>query len=799
MSHALLDISGTRPFAAAALRRLFLSWYALAVYVLLMGCAVFVSVMYESAFPFAVIGAVLLFCLHIIDRFLKENLENDRLPLRQGDGIAARLSSALVRQLGTKRNISSGDLLEAVLASKRGSFIVGEIGTSASEMQFSCRKQIEEQVDVKDFLEFAARQMADFGETRVDANMILYYFFQDIQSCSKLLEKADMSMDDVRGLLVWEAFHHRFRVRESAFDPDAIRRNSSMGRSWVTGYTNALDELTTEVDATVRISGEKSIVIHYDAIEAMLRTLGRDAKRNVLLVGAIGVGKKNVVANFAVALRESERARHLPFTRVLQLHVEKLLSGVTNPDAFLFHALARAQKSGHLILVIHDLPLLLKSGSANLRSVLMKCLEAQNISIIGIANTADYHTDIKTNALLDNQFEKIDVGDATETETMQVLMAHYFTLEHHGVRIAYKALKSIVDLSKRYLPPTPGFPAKAIEVMNDAVLLAAENRNAFVTEEHVRAVISRKGKINITAIGVDERTRLLHLEETMNAKIVGQDVAVKALTSSLKRARIDLRERKKPIGTFLFLGPTGVGKTHTAKVLAKEYFGSEDAIIRLDMNEFGHADSVFGIIGMQGMEGFLTKRVQDRPFSLILLDEIEKAHKSVLNLFLQILDEGFLNDSRGIRTDFRNTIIIATSNAGAVFIRDFIKTHAEFSKAQFKSDLIDAIIHEQAFAPEFLNRFDEIVLYYPLSVENASHLAMQMIGDIVKEIQEKRGITVKVEEAVVQDLVRRGYSIDFGAREMKRIITEMIEDKLADYMLRNDVKRGQEIVIRDGA
>jgi ATP-dependent Clp protease ATP-binding subunit ClpA len=263
---------------------------------------------------------------------------------------------------------------------------------------------------------------------------------------------------------------------------------------------------------------------------------------------------------------------------------------------------------------------------------------------------------------------------------------------------------------------------------------------------------------------------------------------------------MDLGERKKPLGTFLFLGTTGVGKTHTAKVLAEQYFGASDAMVRLDMNEYSHPDSIFNIIGTQTAtgtkEGFLAQRVQDRPFSLILLDEIEKAHPTVLNLFLQILDEGMLTDSQGMRTSFRNTIIIATSNGGALFLRDFVKTNPNYAKKDLKNGLVNELLKEKVFTPEFLNRFDEVVVFEPLTSALALGVATVMLDDIIADIRRKRGITVSVDRDAVAALVEKGHSIEFGAREMRRTITDSVEDYLADFMLRNNVQRGSTIVIK---
>ncbi|HVW67045.1 MAG TPA: AAA family ATPase [Candidatus Peribacteraceae bacterium] len=796
MNASMLNFAGTKEYLAVRLRSSVLGPAAIAFYVLLSITVAIRAWMIGTILPFIVFIILLGFSLHIIKRYLVERLENDDLTIPQNASITAALSVPLVERLARKKRCSPADLLIAAIASPRGTFMLDEMGISGETLLKACSKELNDEIDVLAFLEHARGLLPTFQEKRIDGNLILYLFFSYVDSCKELLKQADLSEDDLNGLLHWEHFHAHFKTHDDPWEAQSIIRASSMGRSWVMGYTTALDQLTSDVDTHEASSGEESIVIHEDTITEMLRTLSRARDRNVLVMGKVGVGKRTLIRNAARTLRSIERAKHLPFTRIVTLHTESLLSGVGNPDAFLLQALSRAQSTGRFVLVINDFSLLLRSANANLHAVLMKFLQSNAISVIGIVDTQDYHSLVKVDPVLDSQFEKIVVEDCNDEETMEVLMAHYFGLNDRSVRVTYKALKAIVELSKRFLGTRGGLPGRAIDVMDDAVTRARERGEKFVREDHVREVVSVKSRVNVLQMSQGEKERLLVLEDSMKQSIIGQQAAIRAVVNALKRARLDLHDRKKPVGTFLFLGPTGVGKTQTAKVLARDYFGADDAMIRLDMNEYSHADSVFNIIGQNGSnEGFLAQRVQDKPFSLILLDEIEKAHPAVLNLFLQVLDEGFLMDNRGMRTDFRNAIIIATSNAGALFIRDFIKDHPDFEKKNFKNELIDTIIRQQMFSPEFINRFDEVVLFYPLTLKDATDVAMLMIGDIVSEIEKRRGIKVELDEDVVQDLVARGYSIEFGAREMRRVITEVVEDYIADYLLKNDVKRGETIVI----
>ena len=289
-----------------------------------------------------------------------------------------------------------------------------------------------------------------------------------------------------------------------------------------------------------------------------------------------------------------------------------------------------------------------------------------------------------------------------------------------------------------------------------------------------------------------EKEILLNLEALIHQRIINQAEAVKEVSTALRRARSEVNVRKGPMGTFLFLGPTGVGKTETSKALAQIYFGSEASMVRLDMSEFQDVKDIARLIGSPGEEGLLTTQIVEKPFSLILLDEIEKAHPNVLNLFLQVLDEGRLTDGLGRKVDFKSAIIIATSSAGYQVILQALKEKTAWS--QVKQKLLDYVFEQAIFRPEFINRFDAVVVFGPLSQENLLDIVGLMLGSLQKNLKEK-GIELEVTLALKEKLVELGFDPTFGARQIKRTIQDKVENALASALLSGTLKRGDKVEI----
>ncbi|OGE88255.1 MAG: hypothetical protein A2722_01735 [Candidatus Doudnabacteria bacterium RIFCSPHIGHO2_01_FULL_50_11] len=362
---------------------------------------------------------------------------------------------------------------------------------------------------------------------------------------------------------------------------------------------------------------------------------------------------------------------------------------------------------------------------------------------------------------------------------------------HNQVLILYQSMRSAVQLADRYIKTVP-FPEKAIDLLQEAAVYAqTKGRSSVVRPEHVEEVVHIKTDIPVGKVALAEKEILLELERILHRKIIGQDEAIIAVANALRRSRSGITSEKKPIGSFLFLGPTGVGKTETAKALAEVYFGSQKRMIRFDMSEYQQPDSVERLIGQGEIRGQLTTQVMEAPFSLLLFDEVEKAHPKILDLFLQVLDEGRLTDDLGRVIDFTNTILIFTSNAGAELIRESV---VQFRETNLKERLLDSLQKTGIFKPEFLNRFDAVIIYKPLSEEQTEKVAELFIQDLNRRLKAK-DIQIAASPELLKKIVQIGYDREFGARPLRRVIQDRVETVVAKKLLSGETKRGDTITI----
>jgi ATP-dependent Clp protease ATP-binding subunit ClpC len=393
--------------------------------------------------------------------------------------------------------------------------------------------------------------------------------------------------------------------------------------------------------------------------------------------------------------------------------------------------------------------------------------------------------------------EKVEVKEPAGNQAIQMAESRIGMMEgKYGVYFSYSSIEQAVKLSSRYIHDKY-LPAKAIDIL-EATAVKVSRRSAndpdksLCTEEDVAEVVGEMTHIPMKKITASEGKDLLNLEEKIHERMIDQKEAVDAVAASLRRARTELREGKRPIANFLFLGPTGVGKTELAKTVADIYFGDKKYLVRIDMSEYQLADSVKKMIGdVDGTRGYLTEAVRKQPFSLILLDEFEKAHPEILNLFLSCFDDGRMTDGQGRTIDFTNSIIIATSNAGSVFIQEEVVVGTDIEK--IKEELINKHLNK-IMRPELINRFDGVVVFKPLSENDIVNITKLMLKDTEKMLLGK-GINMRTEEEGVAKLAKAGYDPKFGARPLRRLLQDKIENEIANKILAGELVRRDTVVI----
>ncbi len=616
----------------------------------------------------------------------------------------------------------------------------------------------------------------------------------------KIMLNADLKAEDIENISDWlEQIQEKRRRLSKFWEMNNLLKFGSLGREWSSGYTVTLDKFSTDLTLQCQIQGFPEIIGHQDSIEEMERILSREEDNNVLLIGEPGSGRKSIVQAFVEKGALGQSLPGLNYKRILRLDVAGLISRadtVKSSGDLLEIIFSEAVSAGNVILMIDEFHNFVggpsRPGVMDLSGVIASYLNMPQFQIIAVTTYQGLHKYIEENPALLNLFEKVEVSEISRRDILTVLENMAVRLElKYGKFVSYQALRDIISYCEKYLQDTP-FPEKAIELLDEIMVYVTQKKEKMVLPKQVAKVFSDKTDIPVGEVEKKEKEILLNLEELFHRRIVNQEEAIKEVSNALRRARSEINIRKAPMGSFLFLGPTGVGKTETSKSLAAIYFGSEERTIRLDMSEFQDVADIPRLIGSTGEEGLLTTKVRENPFSLILLDEIEKAHPNILNLFLQVLDEGHITDGLGRKVDFKNTIIIATSNAGYLIILEALKHKRNMDEV--KEKLFDYLFKEGIFRPEFINRFDAVVLFKALTRENLLDISELLLRKVRKNLIRKE-INLLVTPELKGKIVDLSYNPKFGAREMSRVIQDKVGNALAKALLSNKVKKGDTIKI----
>lgn len=634
------------------------------------------------------------------------------------------------------------------------------------------------------------------GEPQITSSMVAVALILESPQAPTYLAHAGLDADDLVAGIRW-AMH-----MDQLFAQYRERRRvaGGIGRDWAFGYTPLLERLGHNVSD--QISGGNLIARETLASNAllpqMIDTLSKSGRRNVALVGQLGSGKTKLVQMLAARLLNPDRSvpQALQYNQVITLDPSVLISrapGRGQLEELVLHLCAEALNAKNVVLFLDDAHLFFEDGpgAVDLTNVLGQFLDGGALKIVLAVDEQRWTQITQRNASLTQYLNRLMVAPADEAHTRQIMENQAPLLEHqYGVLLTYQALSAAYELSSRYVAEQV-MPGRALSLLEAA---AHQGENGLVTRGSVeRALEQTRGVKVATANTAQERDTLINLEELIHARMINQSHAVRAVSDALRRARAGVRNTSRPIGTFMFLGPTGVGKTELAKAIAAVYFGDESNMVRLDMNEFVSGSDVKRLIADPAADSHsLTAQVARQPFSVVLLDEIEKAHPEVLTTLLQLLDEGVLRDVNNREVSFRDCIVIATSNAGAEKIIERIASGEAFET--FEQEFVNQLISSGQFKPEFLNRFDEIALFRPLNQDELKQVIGLILQGVNKTLSTQK-LTVQVDDDAKTRLVEAGYDARLGARPMRRIVQQTVENIVADKVLRQEAIPGTTIPI----
>ncbi len=571
-----------------------------------------------------------------------------------------------------------------------------------------------------------------------------------------------------------------------------------MNRAWTARPTPTLDQFATDLTDLARVGAAGFLVGHEKEFEGLLQVVSRPGKPNAILVGEAGSGKNAIIAHLAYRMVNDDVPAVLFDKRLVSLEVSSLVS-----DAAAETLAGRLQRivdeivrAGNIVLFIPNAHDLFRTGGAkamNAIDILFPLIRNNAIPVIVETYPREYKQYIEPRSDFLEQFQVINIEEISEEDAVRYLVYASLLLEKEfKMFITFRALEKAVYVAHRYFHDTL-LPGNAEDLVKRALVAAKDAKKKVLTADDIIAIAEAQSKIPIGQAREVEAEKLLNLEKIIHERLVNQEAAVRSVSQALREYRSGLARKGGPIAAFLFVGPTGVGKTELAKIIADVQFGSKDFMLRFDMSEYQDKQSIFRFIGTPDGEktGTLTDAVLKNPYSLVLLDEFEKAHPDILNLFLQVFDDGRLTDSLGRTVDFQNTIIIATSNAHSELIKAEIEAGKKSEEVanELKKKLTDY------FRPELINRFSDIIVFRTLTPEEIYTVATYLVHEVVGALREAQGIDLNVDETAMRRIAVLGYSPVFGARPLRQVVSEKVRSALAEKILRREIARGDTLSV----
>ena len=610
---------------------------------------------------------------------------------------------------------------------------------------------------------------------------------------------------DLENALIFGRFHKKFgwlRRLPNTLGGFANHSNKIqhriMNRAWTARPTPDLDKYAVDFTDLARERKVGFLIGHQQEYDRMVDILSRSVKPNAMLVGEPGSGKETLMAHLAYEIVKDKTPTALFDKRLVALLIGNLISGASSEDvaARINKVVEEIISAGNIILYIPDIHNLTKTSGPQYLSaadIIAPIINNDAFPVIGATYPREFKNLIEPQSDFTGAFEIIRINEISEAEAIKLLTYDSIILEsQYKITVSFGAIKQAVSLAHKYFRQKL-LPSSAEDLLKEALADATQKGDKVLQADDIIAIAERKINIPIHRAGKEEAEKLLNLENIIHERLIDQEEAVKAVSRALREYRSGLSRKGGPIAVFLFVGPTGVGKTELSKILTKIQFGSENMMLRFDMSEYQDKQSIFRFIGSPDgkMAGNLTEAVIQKPYCLILLDEFEKAHPDILNLFLQVFDDGRLTDNFGRTVDFTNTIIIATSNAHSEFIKTHIEAHTpmETIAEELKKKLTDY------FKPELLNRFSGVIAFKTLSRENIEAIAGLHLKDLAQSLEETNGISLDFDGTVVKKIAELGYDPVFGARPLRGVISEKLRSVLAEKILREEIVKGGSVKV----
>jgi ATP-dependent Clp protease ATP-binding subunit ClpC len=565
-----------------------------------------------------------------------------------------------------------------------------------------------------------------------------------------------------------------------------------IGRDWAFGFTPNLERYSVNISKQVESGrGHFHFMSRTGMIDTLLNTLDQ-ASGGVAIIGDTGIGKTSVVYALAERLLDDKTTATLRHNQIVMLNASVILSSARdNLEQTMLTLFGEAVQAGNMILFLDEAQLFFQEGTGafDLSRILQPVLQNRRLKLICAFHPTDYQRLKSANPALLALLSPVVLKEPTPEDTLKIVEDSALGTEHQTKTIiTYEAVREAIRLSGQYMQQL-AYPGKAISLIEQSTTSA---QNKVVTAVSVQQTIEQTLGVKASSAGGQEADALLNLEDRIHERMINQTQAVTAVANALRRSRAGVGSTKRPIGSFLFLGPTGVGKTELARSLAATYFGAEANMVRLDMSEYQQASDVSRLLDEGSETSSLILNIRKQPFSVVLLDEIEKAHANILNLLLQLLDEGQITDAHGQPASFRNAIIIVTSNAGSQDILARIAANQPLT--DFERPLVDQLIQQGVFRAELINRFDDIVLFRPLTQSELGQVAQLMLQEVNRNLS-AQNISVELTQAALDSLVQQGYDPQFGSRPMRRVIQRTVEDVIAKKILAGQASPGTKILL----